>query len=161
MKRLWLAIRSFFWILVRGEFPPQEVSQANDNPSVDTSADVPHASAVTVLALLQRHGRLVDFLLEDIGGYSDEQVGAAARGVHSGCRRVFDDHIRLRPVLEGEEGAALALPDGFDRQAIELTGNVALQPPYRGTLRHHGWEIESLHLPTGAAHVVATAEVEL
>ena len=42
--------------------------------------------AAQILAILQRDGRFVDFLMEDLGAYSNEQVGAAVRDVHRGCR---------------------------------------------------------------------------
>src|SRR5262249_27976756 len=45
--------------------------------------------AVQLLALLQRDGRLVDFLREDVGAYSDAQIGAAVREVHANCRRTI------------------------------------------------------------------------
>src|SRR5262249_23557231 len=48
-----------------------------------------HASALTLLAAFQREGRLVDFLQQEIAGFSDEEIGAAARVVHGGCRKAF------------------------------------------------------------------------
>ena len=47
---------------------------------------------------------------------------------------------------------------------IKVVGNAAGAPPYRGVLRHRGWEMARLTLPPLAATgrtVVAPAEVEV
>src|SRR4051812_3597376 len=49
-----------------------------------------HASALMLLAGFQREGRLVDFLRQEVAGFTDTDIGAAARVVHGGCRRVLD-----------------------------------------------------------------------
>src|SRR4051812_9875585 len=55
--------------------------------AVETAPPVDdHARAAQMLALLQRDGRLIDFLMEDVAPYADAQVGAAVRSVHAGCR---------------------------------------------------------------------------
>jgi hypothetical protein len=124
-----------------------------------------HASGLVLLASLQREGRLIDFLQQDVTGFSDEEVGAAARVVHAGCRKVLQNSFELEPALRDPEGTTVAVPPGFDAQRIRLTGNVAGQPPFRGTLRHHGWVASAIRLPAvseGLDHrVVAPAEVEL
>ena len=56
-------------------------------------ANQSNAEVVNFLAILQEQGRLVDFLMDDIKGYSDAQVGAAARVLHEGCRAVLLEHI--------------------------------------------------------------------
>src|SRR5262245_3785422 len=42
----------------------------------------PSGEPLRLLALLQREGRLLDFLLEDIQGYGNDQIGAAVRDIH-------------------------------------------------------------------------------
>lgn len=121
-------------------------------------------SALQLLALFQRKGRLVDFLQEDLSLYDDAQIGAAVRGVHEGCKSVLSEHVRLRPVLDSEEGSRVTVPEGFDPAEIQLTGHVRGRPPFRGTLRHRGWRIERIDLPlkTSVENVViAQAEVEI
>jgi hypothetical protein len=123
-----------------------------------------HAAALAFLALLQREGRLVDFLQEDVSSYSDADIGAAARVVHSGNRKVLQQYLTLTPVLKEGEGDAVSVPVGFNAERIRLTGNVAGQPPYRGTLKHHGWVATDVRLPAIPAldpKVIAPAEVEL
>ena len=124
-----------------------------------------HASGLAVLALLQREGRLADFLQEDVAGFSDADIGAAARVVHAGSRKVLQQYVTLEPVLKDSEGASVTVPAGFNAEKIRLTGNVAGQPPFRGTLKHHGWVATAVKLPEVAAtldpRVIAPAEVEL
>jgi Domain of unknown function (DUF2760) len=125
----------------------------------------PSGAPLRLLALLQREGRLLDFLMEDVQGYQDAQIGAAVRDIHRNCRKALQDHLVLEPVLKESEGASVTVPAGFDPSAIRLTGNVTGQPPFTGTLQHHGWRVKELKLaapPTGQDEfVVQPAEVEL
>jgi hypothetical protein len=120
---------------------------------------------VRVLALLQREGRLLDFLLEDIQSYSDEQVGAAVRDIHRQCQAALKEHLDLQPVLPQGEGSVVEVTPGFDPSAIRLVGNVTGQPPFRGTLQHHGWRVKEIKLsppPEGQDELILMpAEVEL
>ena len=113
----------------------------------------------------QREGRFVDFLQQDVAGFSDEDIGAAARVVHSGCRKVLRQFVDISPAMPGTEGAPLTVPAGFDAQRIRLTGNVSGQPPFKGTLTHHGWVASEIRMPsiseTIDPRVIAPAEVEL
>ena len=124
-----------------------------------------HASALALLASLQREGRLVDFLEQEVGGFSDADVGAAARVVHTGCRKVLRQYFTFEPAVQETEGEPVTVPAGFEAQRIRLAGNVSGQPPFKGTLKHHGWVAASVRLPALSAaldpRVVAPAEVEL
>ena len=124
-----------------------------------------HASSLLLLSGLQREGRLLDFLQQDVAGFSDEQVGAAARVVHSGCHKVLQQYFDFEPAAKEAEGAEVTVARGFDPQRWLLTGNVAGQPPFRGTLRHHGWVARQVRMPAVSEaidpRIVAPAEVEL
>jgi Domain of unknown function (DUF2760) len=124
-----------------------------------------HASGLFVLSVLQREGRLIDFLQQDVTGFSDEDVGAAARVVHAGCSRALKQYLDLAPAIATAEGSGMTVPDGFDVQRIRLTGNVTGQPPFKGTVKHHGWVAKEIRLPDISEsldpRVVAPAEVEL
>lgn len=127
---------------------------------------VSREAALHLLAALQREGRLVDFVEEDLTGFPDAAVGAAARTVHAGCKRAIQEYFRLEPVLREPEGATVEVKSGFDPAAVRLTGNVVGQPPFRGALRHHGWRAQDVKLPRGNGGagdptIVAPAEVEL
>jgi hypothetical protein len=144
----------------------QEPREAREPREPRVSAAQHHRDgALALLALLQREGRLVDFLREPLDGFSDADIGAAARDVHRGCRKVLDQHLSLEPVMPGEEEAKVAVPKGFDPAEIRLIGEAKGEPPFRGTLRHHGWRVVDARLPILAdgvdRRVIAPAEVEL
>lgn len=122
-------------------------------------------AALQLLALLQREGRFIDFLEQDVAGFSDADVGAAARVVHEGCRKALRQHAKISAVRAEEEGASVTISDGYDAQEVKLIGNVSGKPPYTGKLQHRGWRVRDLVVPVPTkshdATVVAPAEVEL
>lgn len=122
-------------------------------------------AALQLLGLLQQDGRFIDFLQEDVAAYSDADIGAAARIVHDGCRKVLRNHFELAPVRSENEGSRLTIQAGFDPNALRLTGNVVGSAPFTGTLVHRGWRVTEVRLPKLAdghdVSVVAAAEVEL
>src|SRR5579885_1298042 len=125
----------------------------------------PSGVPLRLLALLQREGRLLDFLMEDIHSYPDAQIGAAVRDIHRQCQAAVHEHLDLQPVIDKPEGSAVEVSAGFDPSAIRLVGNVTGQPPFRGTLQHHGWRVKDINLappPEGQDELVLMpAEVEL
>ena len=185
MGRILLAFRVFFAVLFNGETATR-VTRALPAPGPTPEPEAPRAApapkpeeqrrpepkrptqseAVTLLATLQREARLVDFLKEDLSGYADEQVGAAARAMQRDSAQVLDRFFALQPVVADEEGAQVNVPAGFDAARYRLTGKVTGEAPFAGTLQHHGWEATKCELPqfTGsdsAARTVAPAEVEV
>lgn len=122
-------------------------------------------SAMQLLGLLQRNARFVDFVEEDIAGYADADIGAAARLVHEGCRATLREHFTIRPVRTEAEGSRVTIAEGFDATAIRLTGNVVGAAPFNGTVSHRGWRVEDVKLPklvkSHDAKIIAPAEVEL
>ena len=135
-------------------------------PAPSVSLDqTPPDGALLLLSLFQKEARLLDFLRQDVSAFSDEQVGAAARVVHQGCRRVLDDYLTITPVRPEPEGGRVTLEPGFDSAAVRLTGQVVGEPPFRGTLVHPGWRATGVRLPQVASgrdlHILAAAEVEL
>jgi hypothetical protein len=127
------------------------------------AAPDPVGGALQLLSLLQREGRFVDFVEQEVAAFSDADIGAAARVVHEGCRRALHAHARVVSVRTEGEGTALTLERASED--VKLVGNVAGSAPFRGVLRHRGWRVEGLTLPTlvGAhdSKVVAPAELEL
>lgn len=180
--RLSFAFRCFFSLLFQGKIP-QEILQALSSSTAEapltvaarataaakSGADASDSDAldraVQMLALLQRDGRLVDFLEEDVSSYPDGQLGAAVRSIHSSCRQVLERYIKLEPVLSSEEDHPVTVPVGFDPAAIKLIGSVTGQPPIRGLLRHRGWRVSQVTLPSlpqgSGRAIVAPAEVEV
>lgn len=184
--RLWFAYVVFFRVLFNGEYaaelrspralPAPERAKALPEPEVKRQVEPKAAprpappppstdSALQLLALLQREGRFVDFLEEDVASFADADIGAAARVVHAGCRKAVREHVKLEAVRGEDEGARITLPDPLDAASVKLTGNVQGKGPYTGTLRHKGWRAAEITLPTAVAghdaRILAQAEVEL
>ena len=191
--RLWFAWVCFFRVLFDGSFaarawsardalPPAEPPKALEPPAAkpeppkETAASPepskpqspkpePLTPALQLLALLQREGRLIDFLEQDIEPFSDADIGSAVRVVHAGCRKALRSHVKISPVRAEEEGVSITLPEGYLPHEVKLSGDVKGSAPYKGTLRHRGWRAADLVLPTPVAGhdptILAPAEVEL
>jgi len=177
--RIWLAFVFPWKILFDGAFaarvrkveqgalpPAPEPEAPPAGPAVvEAEAERDLSPALQLLALLQREGRFVDFLQESVAGFSDAEVGAAARVVHEGCKRALAEYVEFAPVRTESEGAPIVLEPGYDAGQIRVTGNVVGEPPFRGKLAHHGWRVTSIRLPERLSdrdpRVVAAAEVEL
>ncbi|RKT44748.1 DUF2760 domain-containing protein [Thiocapsa rosea] len=148
-----------------GALAKGDAGHALARPAAVPLASAAPDSALLLLGLLQREGRLVDFLQEDLKGASDQEIGAAARIVHQGCRGVLSAHLKIAPVREEPEGSRVVLAPGFDASANRPTGNVVGDPPFQGTLVHRGWRVTQMDLPkTTGGHdlrILAAAEVEL
>lgn len=122
-------------------------------------------AALQLLSLLQQEARLVDFLNEDLTGYADAEIGATARVVHDGGRKVLKEYFELSPLRSEEEETQITLPEGFNAAEVRLTGNVLGQAPFTGVLVHKGWKVSRVGMPKLApqhdARIIAPAEVEL
>ena len=181
-ERLANAFRCFFSILFHGDIPNEilekwvkpagqvpQASPAQASASRPKEMERPALEAfdraVQMLALLQRDGRLIDFLVENISPYPDAQLGAAVRTIHEACRKVLEHYVKLEPILNSEEDQPVTVQGGFDPAAIKLLGNVTGEPPIRGVLRHRGWHVKEVNLPPlsqgSGRRVIAPAEVEL
>jgi len=178
--RIAIAFGAFFRALGNAEFaggvralasgeapalPAETEPEPEPEPEKPRIERAPTASALQLLALFQREGRFVDFLLEDVADFSDAEIGAAARVVHDGCRKALEEHVDLEPIRSEEEGTKVTVEEGFDAQAVRLTGKIAGDPPFTGILEHAGWRATRIELPALTeehdVHVVAAAEVEL
>src|SRR5688572_5671765 len=163
MGRLGLSFKAFFRILSDGAFAERVQALADGKALAEAAAPAPAAAnvvepavapvaparsdALTLLAVLQREARLVDFLKEDVAAYSNEQIGAAVRDVHRDAAAVLERLFALKTVMSESEGASVQVPAGTDAARVRLVGNVSGSPPYRGTLRHAGWEATRVQLP--------------
>ena len=168
-RRLKFAFRTFFSILDHSRIPDDVASalgKAEPEPEKAPDPVAPESTdrALQMLAILQRDGRLVDFLMEDLAAYQDAQIGAAARDVHAGCRKALTRYVALESVLDDEEGQTVTVDRTADPSSVKVVGSVAGAPPYRGVLRHRGWRATRVDLPPLAAAgrtILAPAEVEV
>ena len=186
-KRWKFAFRAFFSLIFHGRiaydilatFVPGWRPQTDATPAAAAPATEPQPAepsrvassapdgpdrATQMLMLLQREGRFVDFVMEDLAGYADAQIGAAVRDVHSGCRTALSRYLSLAPVLDDQEGARVTLDRGADPARIKVVGHIGTAAVLQGVVRHRGWEVTRTDLPpltqAGRA-VVAPAEVEV
>lgn len=171
MSRIVLAFQAFFALLFSGKLSAELASRLGLAPKPAAPAKPappPKANAsdgaLQMLGILQRDGRILDFVLEDIAPYSDEQVGSAARGVHDQVKEALDRYFRFAPVIDGVEGTFTNAP-AKDPALVKFIGNVPATPPAGGILRHRGWQVTQVNfpaLPTGAnLRVMAPAELEV
>ncbi|VGO20280.1 DUF2760 domain-containing protein [Pontiella sulfatireligans] len=160
MNKLRLAFKAFFATLKSGA--PASIEAKPETVVVKPA----RSEALTLLAALQREARLVDFLMEPLDGYSDQQVAAAVRDIQADSRKVLERIFSLKPLRSENEGSQITVPSGFDAGAVKLTGNVAGEAPYTGELMHPGWTAAKLDLPVwqgsdASAKIVAPAEIEI
>lgn len=177
LSRIALAVGSFFSIIARPAFAAR-VASLYDAPQTPPPSSSPpiapvapvlrtpsEAAALQLLGLLQRDARFIDFIQEDVATYGDADIGAVARVVHEGCRKVVREHFSIEPVRSEAEGSRITLAAGFDATEIRLTGNVVGQPPFVGSLTHRGWRVTETRLPQQVESynhaIIAPAEVEL
>lgn len=124
------------------------------------------AEVVTLMAVFQEKGRLVDFLMEDIAPYDDAQVGAVARAVHEGCKAALNEHFQIEPV-SAVEGESITVPAGHPADEYRLVGNLSGGAPFSGKVVHKGWRTTSVKLPRvlnpdeKRLPVIAPAQVEV
>jgi Domain of unknown function (DUF2760) len=124
----------------------------------------PSGEPIRLLGLLQREARLLDFLMENLTAYDDQQIGASVRDIQAKSQGVIKKHLTLEPVMAQEEGSRVTVAAGFDPSSVRLVGNVSGQPPFSGTLQHAGWRVKTVSLPKPEGQdefVLMPAEVEL
>ena len=172
--RIALAFRCFFNILFHGELSSEAlttlgltrreapVKVSPSKPAAAVPAAKTSDGALQFLGILQRDSRLVDFLMEDIASYSDDQVGAAVRELHDQCRDSIARYVTLQPVIDGVEGTFAKAPS-IDPNVIKFIGNVpANGKAPGGLLRHKGWKADKVDLPSAPpGSVLAPAEIEI
>ncbi len=173
MSRISSAFRSFFSILFSGVLPEDIALEFGFTKVKPAPVVAPIEQAKTsdgalqILHILQRDSRLIDFLMEDIAAYADDQIGAAVRSMHADCQTALNGHLTLVPVIDGVEGTFQKLDPSKapDPNRIKLIGNVPANGKVPGgTLRHRGWIASSVNLPPLGkqdASVIAPAELEV
>lgn len=177
MNRIFLAFSCFFSLLFKGRLSDSVITElglSRRSAPVPAAPPKPAAAAapavktsdgaLQLLGILQRDSRLIDFLMEDISGYSDDQVGAAVRELHNQCRDSVQRYVTLQPVIDSVEGTFTQAPSK-DPNVVKFIGNVPATPPSGGTLRHKGWRAVTVNLPALGAKqdpaVLAPAEIEI
>ncbi len=144
--------------------PPAVAPKPEPKPVAPPPAPPSDAAAIQMLAILQRKGRLIDFLQENLSAYDDAQIGAAVRNIHAESKAALAEHVKLESIYSEAEGSQVTVQPGFDANAVRLVGNVTGEPPFQGTLVHRGWRVTKIDLPKQTSDkekVIAPAEVEI
>jgi hypothetical protein len=168
-----MAFRAFFALLFGGKLPDDLVAELGLAPKAPPPAPKPPAppaftpedGALQLLGILQRDARILDFFMEDITPYTDDQIGAAARDVHTKTREVLSRHFEPQPVIDAVEGSAVTTPAG-DVALVKFIGNVPVSGKAKGgALRHRGWRATATSLPRLSSKqdltILAPAEIEV
>lgn len=176
--RISLAFVAFFRALGNGDFagvvrdypklPSPAPNPAPEPPKPEPPKAlverVPSDAALQLLSIFQREGRLLDFLTEDMDGFSDDEIGTAARVVHRGARNALKAHFEIEPVRDEAEDSTITI-ETLDPKEVRLTGNVTGDAPFTGTLTHRGYRVTKVDLPKLTEDhdmsVLARAELEL
>ena len=143
--------------------PPTEPAKAKTAPASTPAA---RNEALSLLAVLQRDARLLDFLKESLAGFSDAEVAAAARPIHKEAAAVIERIFGVVPLCEVPAGTHVEIPVEYDPAQYRLSGNVPEEGgPLHGVLVHPGWKAVRADVPAWngrpeAAIVVAPIEVE-
>jgi hypothetical protein len=169
LNRIVLAFRAFFALLFNGCLPEDILAElgliVKPPPAAPKPEIKPEDGALQLLGMLQRDARVLDFFMEDIAPYSDEQIGAAACDVHTHTREILMRHFAPAPVIDAVEGSVANPPDG-NAALVKYIGNVpASGKPPSGVLRHKGWRATAIALPRLNTRenlaVLAPAEIEV
>ena len=124
------------------------------------------SEALSLLAVLQRETRLVDFIQEPITEYTDAQIGSAVRGIHDECAKLFERVFALTPLRLEPEGASIEVPVGADSIRYRVVGKVVGEGPFRGKLAHPGWQAAKCELPAWTGRpdsnlIISPCEIEI
>ncbi len=166
---LWLSLRTFYARSLKHivEQPLQEQAPETSDQSLSKKGQnrQNRRMFLHLFTVLQRDGRMMDFLAEDLSLYEDAQIGAAVRTIQEDCKKVITKKLVPKPILGENEGDEFTVEAGFDANAYKLTGNVTGEPPFKGIVRHCGWQAKNMELPTLSGDVdpqiLAPAEIEI
>jgi hypothetical protein len=175
LNRIVLAFRAFFALLFTGQLPDGMAAELGLVPKPAPVPKAPPAppapvikasdGALQLLGMLQRDARVLDFFMEDIAPYSDDQVGAAARDIHERTREILNRHFAPAPVIDSVEGSVVE-NNAANPAMVKYVGNVpASGKPPSGVLRHRGWRATAVSLPQLNLRedlaILAPAEIEV
>ena len=157
---------SFDQLIAEGSAPKIESKPAAVAPAPAKPAAPARSDALSLIAALQREARLLDIVTESLDGYSDAQIGAAAKEVLRDTGSVIERMFGLKPLTDAADGTELETPAKFDAAEYRLTGSVSGEAPFRGTVAHHGWKATKCEIPKwsgekSSAMTIAPIELEI
>lgn len=185
--KIGLAFRAFFAALFNSEKAEQidaamsgklptagKISSAAEKPTAKESTPVQNVApkkmeiasgrseALTLLSVLQREARFIDLVQESLDGYSDAQVGAAARDVLKQSKKALQRMFDIQPLSEASEGTSISLPANASPTRWKINGSADRS---NFSVVHPGWIAKASQVPvwTGENNdkfVIAPIEVE-
>ncbi len=166
---LWLLLRiSFVKLIQKTKGTDIQKPTGADGEKSPVKKDKPSKDRrmfLHLLSVFQREGHLVDFFAQDLSLYEDAQIGVAVRSIHENCKKTIEKYLSPKPVIDKDEGDPITVQPDFDPDSIKLTGNVIGDPPFKGIVRHKGWQAAKSDIPTLSgskeSKIIAPAEVEI
>ncbi len=161
MKLTWKQRLSCF---IKGRFEPalDQTDEALELTGLDRERG---GSAKQLLSILQKKGRLLDFLSQNLDHYSNDQVANVARVVHDQCKKALYSYCEIKPIYSDKENSEITIEENYDKYSVDLIGNVNQQKKMTGKLIHQGWKVEKITLPNVALEtnldILQPAEVEV
>ena len=178
--RVALAFRAFFAVLFQkdasrrvhqalhpSDSVPESASETPKKghevkPAAIRSSGSSRNDALTLLMVLQRDARLLDLVTETLDGYSDAQIGGAARPVLQDTGKTLARLFDLQPLSTQGEGARIELPSPASPVRYRVTGTASAKA---GRIAHPGWQATKVDLPTWTgeredAMILSPIEVE-
>ena len=142
---------------IEQQSPPVTSEIAPPEPKKPTRSE-----AVTLLSALQREARLVDLIQEDLSGFSDAQVGAAARPCLQSSAATLKRLFELKPICDSGEGSTVEIGPSQSPARYQWVGEGSSTS---GSLLHHGWQASHVELPqwngdAADASVISPAQVQ-
>ncbi|MGW8187451.1 MAG: DUF2760 domain-containing protein, partial [Desulfobacterales bacterium] len=119
---LFLAFVSGFvaWLIVRSRIrrlkPTSEKKAgiADRGPELEKGDIADRRLFLHLFSMMQREGRLMDFLAEDLDQYEDPQIGSAVRAIHASCLQIVREYLDPRPIMAQAEGERVTVDVDFD-----------------------------------------------
>jgi hypothetical protein len=163
---LWMSLRLTFTKMFQSYLQVQKPPDAEKTQEDKTEQEnIKRRHLLHLLSVLQREGRLMDFLSENLEEYDDDQIGAAVRSIHENCKKSMSKYLTSEAIIKESEGEDITILPGFDPAAIKLTGNVTGDPPFKGIVRHRGWKVSKIEMPVLSGgydpNILSPAEVEI
>lgn len=121
------------------------------------------SEALTLLAALQREARLLDLIHESLDGFSDAQIGAAAKEVLRDSRKTLDRMFGIAALATEDEGASVSIEPATSPNRIRLVGK---SEGNSGVVVHRGWQATRCEIPKWSgkrdeAWLIAPVELEV
>ncbi len=178
--RLGLALKAFFSVLgnretanrvqaamktplLESKAAPVAKSEATPPKSELKESARGRSEALTLIATLQREARFLDLVQEPLDGYTDAQIGSAARDVLRDTSSTLKRLFGIERLVDLPEGERIELPSDMSASRWRVVGPTP--NGNKASLIHAGWQATHCDVPqwSGLAKdslVLAPAEVE-